>query len=142
MKSGVAAFAAAAVDYVRQTPPDGAIILAITGDEEGEALEGTTALLDHMDRTNEQMSVCLVGEPTCPDEMGDMVGSLSERVIEIQILGDRHVGQIKSVFCPNNCVVEALYYLLNGGYHCQTCRPFFYIVIFCIIYTHNKKCDL
>ncbi|MEE4187685.1 MAG: succinyl-diaminopimelate desuccinylase [Roseobacter sp.] len=73
MKSGVAAFAAAAVDFVRDTPPDGAIILTITGDEEGDALDGTTALLQHMEDQGERMSVCLVGEPTCPDEMGDMV---------------------------------------------------------------------
>ena len=73
MKSGVAAFAAAAVDFVRDTPPDGAVILAITGDEEGDAVDGTTALLEHMERTGEAMSVCLVGEPTCPDEMGEMM---------------------------------------------------------------------
>jgi len=73
MKSGVAAFAAAAIDFVTQTPPDGAVILAITGDEEGDAVDGTTALLDHMDRAGEQMSVCLVGEPTCPNEMGEMM---------------------------------------------------------------------
>ncbi len=73
MKSGVAAFAAAAIDFVRDTPPDGAVILTITGDEEGDALDGTTALLDHMDETGERMSVCLVGEPTCPDRMGDMI---------------------------------------------------------------------
>jgi len=73
MKSGVAAFAAAAIDYVRATPPDGAIILAITGDEEGVATDGTTALLDWMDDAGEAMSACLVGEPTCPDEMGDMI---------------------------------------------------------------------
>ncbi len=73
MKSGVAAFAAAAVDFVTETPPDGAIILAITGDEEADALDGTTALLDYMDVEKEQMSVCLVGEPTCPNEMGEMM---------------------------------------------------------------------
>ena len=73
MKSGVAAFAAAAIDHVRDTPPDGSLILAITGDEEGPALDGTIALLEWMDAQNEQMSVCLVGEPTCPDEMGDMM---------------------------------------------------------------------
>ncbi|WP_293451358.1 succinyl-diaminopimelate desuccinylase [Planktotalea sp.] len=73
MKSGVAAFAAAAVDFVRDTPPEGAVILAITGDEEADALDGTTALLDYMTRENEQMSVCLVGEPTCPNEMGEMM---------------------------------------------------------------------
>ncbi|MGH1415520.1 MAG: succinyl-diaminopimelate desuccinylase [Pelagimonas sp.] len=82
MKSGVAAFAAAAIDFVRDTPPDGAIILAITGDEEGDATDGTTALLDWMDAEKEAMSVCLVGEPTCPDHMGQMMkigrrGSLS-----------------------------------------------------------------
>ena len=71
MKSGVAAFAAAAIDFVHDTPPDGAVVLAITGDEEGDALDGTTALLDWMDANNEAMSVCLVGEPTCPDVMGE-----------------------------------------------------------------------
>ena len=73
MKSGVAAFAAAAVDFVRDTPPDGALILAITGDEEGESVDGTTALLDWMSEHDEKMSVCIVGEPTCPDHMGQMM---------------------------------------------------------------------
>ena len=71
MKSGVAAFVAAAVDLVTNRPPDGAICLAITGDEEADALHGTTALLDWMDETGEQMDVCIVGEPTCPDTFGE-----------------------------------------------------------------------
>ncbi|MEY3960486.1 MAG: hypothetical protein RIR14_1140 [Pseudomonadota bacterium] len=73
MKSGVAAFAAAAVDFVRQTPPDGAVILAITGDEEDVATDGTVALLDWMATQGERMTHCLVGEPTCPNEMGEMM---------------------------------------------------------------------
>ncbi|MCU0816562.1 MAG: succinyl-diaminopimelate desuccinylase [Cypionkella sp.] len=73
MKSGVAAFAAAAVDFVRETPPDGAVILTITGDEEGEASDGTVALLDWMAARGERMTHCLVGEPTCPNEMGEMM---------------------------------------------------------------------
>lgn len=73
MKSGVAAFVAAAIDFVRQTPPDGAVILAITGDEEGKATDGTVALLDWMTASGERMSHCLVGEPTCPNEMGEMM---------------------------------------------------------------------
>ena len=73
MKSGVAAFVAAAVDFVTDTPPDGAVILTITGDEEGEGLYGTLALLDWMAVEGERMSVCLVGEPTCPERMGDMM---------------------------------------------------------------------
>ncbi|MDE0752730.1 MAG: succinyl-diaminopimelate desuccinylase [Planktomarina sp.] len=73
MKSAVAAFAAAAMDFVSETPPDGSIVLAITGDEEGSAKDGTMALLDWMQANNENMDVCLVGEPTCPDVMGQMM---------------------------------------------------------------------
>lgn len=85
MKSGVAAFAAAAVDFVRETPPDGAVILAITGDEEGDATDGTVALLDWMAASGERMSHCIVGEPTCPEVMGEMMkngrrGSMTARI--------------------------------------------------------------
>ena len=73
MKSGVAAFVAAAIDFVTHTPPDGALILAITGDEEGAAQDGTAALLDWMTERGEAMTDCLVGEPTCPDVMGQMM---------------------------------------------------------------------
>ena len=74
MKSGVAAFAAAAIDFVTETPPnDGAVVLAITGDEEGDAVDGTTALLEWMDAQGERMDACLVGEPTCPNHMGEMM---------------------------------------------------------------------
>ena len=73
MKSGVAAFAAAAIDFVKESPPDGSVVLAITGDEEGPAKDGTVALLDWMQTQGERMDHCLVGEPTCPDVMGDMI---------------------------------------------------------------------
>ena len=73
MKSGVAAFAAAAIDFVKETPPNGAVVMTVTGDEEGVATDGTIALLDWMDANDEHMSACIVGEPTCPDNMGDMI---------------------------------------------------------------------
>ncbi len=73
MKSGVAAFVAAAIDFVTDTPPDGAVILTITGDEEGASTDGTIALLDWMAEQGERMTDCLVGEPTCPETMGDMI---------------------------------------------------------------------
>ena len=73
MKSGVAAFVAAAVDFVTLSPPDGAVILTITGDEEAVAEHGTVALLDWMAGAGERMTHCLVGEPTCPDLMGQMM---------------------------------------------------------------------
>jgi len=73
MKSGVAAFSAAAIDFVTESPPDGSVVLAITGDEEGPAKDGTVALRDWMQAQGERMDHCLVGEPTCPDVMGDMM---------------------------------------------------------------------
>lgn len=73
MKSGVAAFVAAAIDFVKDTPPNGSIVIAITGDEEGIATDGTLALLDWMTANNERMDHCLVGEPTSPNHMGEMM---------------------------------------------------------------------
>jgi succinyl-diaminopimelate desuccinylase len=73
MKSGVAAFVAAALDLVRERPPEGALVILITGDEEGNAVDGTVALLDHMEAAGERMSACLVGEPTSPEVLGEMM---------------------------------------------------------------------
>ena len=73
MKSGVAAFVAAAIDFTRETPPDGAVILTITGDEEGPSRDGTIALMDWMREAGERMDVCIVGEPSNPEIMGEMI---------------------------------------------------------------------
>ena len=92
MKSGVAAFAAAAVDFVTATPPAGSVILAITGDEEGSAVDGTCAILDWMAAKGERMDHCLVGEPTCPSRMGEAIkigrrGSLTAHVTAYGVQG-------------------------------------------------------
>ncbi len=73
MKSGVAAWVAAAIDLAAEIPDDGALIIAITGDEEGDATDGTKALLDWMTEHQERMTACIVGEPTCPNHMGEMM---------------------------------------------------------------------
>lgn len=73
MKSGVAAFTAAAIDFVTRTPPDGAVVLTITGDEEGPSRDGTRALLDWMAAHDERMDACIVGEPSNPSAMGEMM---------------------------------------------------------------------
>ncbi len=73
MKSGVAAFVAAAIDLVQEAPPDGAILITITGDEEGDATDGTVAILDWMEANGESMTACLVGEPTSPEALGDAI---------------------------------------------------------------------
>jgi succinyl-diaminopimelate desuccinylase len=92
MKSGVAAFVAAAIDFVAATPPAGSVILTVTGDEEGDGLDGTLAILDWMAARGERMDHCLVGEPTCPERMGDTIkigrrGSLTAHLTAYGIQG-------------------------------------------------------
>ena len=85
MKSGVAAFVASAIDFVNNKPPDGSIVITITGDEEGEAVDGTVAILDWMKQNGEKIDHCLVGEPTSPSQMGEMMkigrrGSMNAKI--------------------------------------------------------------
>ena len=72
MKSGVAAFVAAAAEMAAEKPK-GSISLIITGDEEGPATDGTVAILDWMVERGETADFCLLGEPTSVREMGDTV---------------------------------------------------------------------
>jgi succinyl-diaminopimelate desuccinylase len=85
MKSGVAAFVAAAIGFVRESPPEGSIALLITGDEEGASVDGTRAILDWMDAQGERLDFCLVGEPTSVSRLGDVIkigrrGSMTGRL--------------------------------------------------------------
>ena len=74
MKGGIAAFAAAALRYVgTHGKPRGTISLLITGDEEGPAINGTVKLLDWADARGEKFSHAIVGEPTNPNALGDMI---------------------------------------------------------------------
>ena len=89
MKGGVAASVAAAVAYCRAhggRPPRGSIAFLITGDEEGPAVNGTVKLLDWAKARGERLDHCILGEPTNPDALGDMVkigrrGSLTGRIV-------------------------------------------------------------
>ncbi|HET7410326.1 MAG TPA: succinyl-diaminopimelate desuccinylase, partial [Paracoccaceae bacterium] len=73
MKSGVAAFVAAAIRLVQETPPQGSVSILVTGDEEGNAKDGTVAILDWMRQNGERADVCLVGEPTSVARLGDVI---------------------------------------------------------------------
>lgn len=89
MKSGVAAFVAAAIETIETAPPEGSIVITITGDEEGDALDGTRAILDWMAQNGQTMDACLVGEPTCPEAMGDMikVGRRGSMTVDLEATG-------------------------------------------------------
>jgi succinyl-diaminopimelate desuccinylase len=87
MKGGVAAMVAAALDFVAERGADfgGSIAFLITGDEEGPAVNGTVKLLEWARARGENLSHCVLGEPTNPERLGDMVkigrrGSLTGRL--------------------------------------------------------------
>ena len=79
MKSAIAAFTAATNRLItRHGAPDswaqpGSISLLITGDEEGPAINGTRKVLEWLSDKGETLDACLVGEPTNPDALGDMI---------------------------------------------------------------------
>ena len=86
MKGGVAASLAASLAHIRAHGMDkGSIAFLITGDEEGPAVNGTVKLLDWAQARGERFDHCILGEPTNPDALGDMIkigrrGSLSGRL--------------------------------------------------------------
>ena len=84
MKGAIAAFAAACADHAG-TSGEGSLSLLITGDEEGPALDGTRRVLEWMEANGHVPDLCLVGEPTNPDQLGEVVkigrrGSLNARI--------------------------------------------------------------
>ncbi len=90
MKSGVAAFVAAAAARVAEDPPEGSVALLITGDEEGPAVDGTAAILDWMATEGERLDFCLVGEPTSVARLGDVVkiGRRGSMTAELTVFGE------------------------------------------------------
>ena len=86
MKGGIACMMAAALGFIRERPDfEGSIGFLITGDEEGPAINGTVKLLDWAKTRGERFDHCILGEPTNPGRLGDMIkigrrGSLTGRI--------------------------------------------------------------
>ncbi|MGH6901633.1 MAG: succinyl-diaminopimelate desuccinylase [Geminicoccaceae bacterium] len=73
MKGAVACFIAATARFLADRRPAGSISLVITGDEEGPAINGTRKVLGWLKERGETLDACLVGEPTNPTRLGEMV---------------------------------------------------------------------
>jgi succinyl-diaminopimelate desuccinylase len=86
MKGGIACMVTAALSFLRDRPAfPGSIAFLITGDEEGPAVNGSVKLLDWALRRGERFDHCILGEPTNPERLGDMIkigrrGSLTGRL--------------------------------------------------------------
>jgi succinyl-diaminopimelate desuccinylase len=87
MKGGIACMMAAALDFIRNNPEfKGSIGFLITGDEEGPAVNGTVKLLEWAKERGERFDHCILGEPTNPNQLGDMIkigrrGSFTGRIV-------------------------------------------------------------
>jgi succinyl-diaminopimelate desuccinylase len=85
MKGAIASFMAAVAQVKGRGKIPGSVSLLITGDEEGDAVNGTVKMLDWLKARGEKLDVCLVGEPTNVAKLGDMVkigrrGSLTAKL--------------------------------------------------------------
>ncbi|HVZ09068.1 succinyl-diaminopimelate desuccinylase [Rhodopila sp.] len=116
MKGAIAAFTAGVARYLAATADAaasqaGSISFLITGDEEGPAVDGTVRVLEWMRVRGEIPDFCLVGEPTCPVRLGDMVkigrrGSVNMR---IEVLGRQgHVAYPHRADNPVHRLLSAL----------------------------------
>jgi succinyl-diaminopimelate desuccinylase len=112
MKGGLAAMVSAAIQFVRDNPSfPGSIAMLITGDEEGPAVNGTVKLLEWAHAKGERFDHCLLGEPTCPEVLGDMIkigrrGSLTGHLTVSGTQG--HVAYPKQTVNPIRDLVKLL----------------------------------
>ena len=86
MKSSIACFVSAVNKFLQKKPKfNGSISFLITGDEEGLAINGTKKVVDYLKRKKEKINFCIVGEPTNPNKLGEMIkigrrGSLTGKI--------------------------------------------------------------
>jgi succinyl-diaminopimelate desuccinylase len=114
MKGGIAAFVAAAAQHLADGPPRGSISLLITGDEEGPAVDGTVRVLEWMAAHQQIPDFCIVGEPTCPVKLGDMmkIGRRGSVNFKIEVHGTQgHVAYPHRADNPVHRLVSALHAL-------------------------------
>ena len=112
MKSSIAAFVSAVDNFIKDKKKfNGSISFLITGDEEGAAINGTKKVVDYLKKKKEKIDFCLVGEPTNPNKLGEMIkigrrGSMTGRLSVIGIQG--HVAYPQSANNPSTTLVQIL----------------------------------
>ncbi|WP_435090381.1 succinyl-diaminopimelate desuccinylase [Candidatus Pelagibacter bacterium nBUS_30] len=112
MKSSIAAFVSAVSNFVANKRKfNGSISLLITGDEEGVAINGTKKVVEYLKKKKEKIDFCLVGEPTNPNKLGEMIkigrrGSMTGRLSIIGVQG--HVAYPQRANNPSTAIVQIL----------------------------------
>ena len=116
MKSAIAAFVSAVREYLENNEIKGTISLLITNDEEGPAINGTKKVLEQIYKNGEKIDSCLVGEPTCPRELGEMIkiGRRGSLTTTVKISGKQgHVAYPEWTLNPINPLTSILDALCN-----------------------------
>ena len=112
MKSSIAAFVSAVSIFLSQNKKfNGSISLLITGDEEGDAVNGTKKVVEYLKRKKEKINFCLVGEPTNPNKLGEMIkigrrGSITGKLTIFGLQG--HVAYPQRAINPSTIIIKIL----------------------------------
>jgi len=112
MKASIACFAAAVSKFKNENKKfGGSISLLITGDEEGVAINGTKKMVEYLKKKKEKIDFCLVGEPTNPNKLGEMIkigrrGSITGRLTIIGVQG--HVAYPHRANNPSDTIIKIL----------------------------------
>ncbi len=112
MKSSIAAFVSAISNFIdNYSNFSGSISLLITGDEEGVAINGTKKVVEYLKKKREKIDFCLVGEPTNPSKLGEMIkigrrGSMNGRLTITGMQG--HVAYPHRANNPSTALVQIL----------------------------------
>jgi len=112
MKSSIASFVSATSTFLSKNKKfNGSISLLITGDEEGDAINGTKKVVEYLKKKREKINFCLVGEPTNPNKLGEMIkigrrGSLTGKLTIFGLQG--HVAYPNKANNPSTTIVQIL----------------------------------
>ena len=110
MKSSIACFVSAVNKFLRTNQKfKGSISLLITGDEEGYAINGTKKVVEYLKKKGEKINFCIVGEPTNPNRLGEMIkigrrGSLTGKIEIFGVQG--HVAYPHLLNNPINTLIK------------------------------------
>jgi succinyl-diaminopimelate desuccinylase len=112
MKSAIASWVVAVNNFVSNNKKiKGSISLLITGDEEGIAINGTKKVVDYLKKKKEKIDFCLIGEPTNPNKLGEMIkiGRRGSITGELTVIGSQgHVAYPDRANNPSNTIIEIL----------------------------------
>jgi succinyl-diaminopimelate desuccinylase len=112
MKSAIASWIVAVNNFVSNNKKfEGSISLLITGDEEGIAINGTKKVVDYLIKKKEKIDFCLVGEPTNPNKLGEMIkiGRRGSITGELTVIGNQgHVAYPHRANNPSTTIIKIL----------------------------------